>query len=227
MNTKNIFKLLLLFLFSLFVSSLAAETVAIVIKVKGDVKFLREGVVTSQALKRGFRLQDGDKITTGSKSYAAVRFIDDASMLRIRANSTCRIEGKKEKNQVIKNVYLEVGAILARVTQQRGKFTITTPTSVASVKGTEWISEHRIEGGTFYFGISGVVEISNEAGAALLHAGETVEVPDARTAPITRKSREGEGVWDEEFGAVDDFEFEFMNESGQKRMLRFRIETQE
>jgi hypothetical protein len=229
MKTKNILMLifLFLFLFVISVSSSVAETVAIVIKVKGDVKFQRGGSASSQEIKRGLRLQDGDKIKTGKKSYAAIRFIDDASLLRIRSNSTCRIDGKKEKNQVIKNVYLEVGAIWARVTQQRGKFQVTTPTSVASVKGTEWISEHKLVGGTFYYGLNGVVEISNDAGVALLHARETVEVPDANTAPRTRKSRPGEGVWDEEFGAVDDFEFEFENESGQMRMIRFRVETQE
>ena len=208
-------------------SALMAETVAVVLKAKGDIQLYRSGKVTDQTIKRGFRLQDGDKLVTGPKAYAALRFIDDASLLRIRANSTCSIKGKKEKNELIKNVYLEVGTIFARVTKQRGKFEISTPTSVASVKGTEWITEQIREGATYYYGRVGVVEISNDAGAALLREGETVEVLDANTAPVTRKSEPGEGEWDE-FGVdTEDYEFEFENEQGEKKLLRFQIRLEE
>jgi len=208
-------------------SSLVAETIAVVLKSKGNIQLYRSGKVSDQSIKRGFRLQDGDKLVTGPKAYAALRFIDDASLLRIRANSTCSIKGKKEKNELIKNVYLEVGTIFARVTKQRGKFEISTPTSVASVKGTEWITEQILDGATYYYGRTGVVEISNDAGAALLREGETVEVLDANTAPVTRKSKPGEGDWDE-FGVdTEDYEFEFENEQGEMKMLRFQIKLEE
>jgi hypothetical protein len=215
----------IIFIFT--VTAMAAETVAVVLKVKGSVSLVRGKSTTAQNLTRGYRLEHGDKLSTGNKGYAAIKFVDDASVIRIRANSTCRIEGKKEKNQILKNVYLEVGALFARVTQQKGEFKITTPTSVATVKGTEWISEHKSEGGTFYYGLKGIVEISNNAGVALLHAGETVEVLDANTAPRTRKSYAGEGIWDDEFGLEDEFEFEFENDGGERKMLQFKVQTQE
>jgi len=226
---KNRINVLLpLIVFAVFTaSSVVAETVAVVLKVKGNIQLHRSGKASDQSLKRGFRLQDGDKIVTGPQAYAAIRFIDDASLLRIRANSTCSIKGKKEKNELIKNVYLEVGTIFARVTKQRGKFEISTPTSVASVKGTEWITEQILEGATYYYGRAGVVEISNEVGAALLREGETVEVLNANTAPVTRKSRPGEGEWDE-FGVdTEDYEFEFENEQGEMKQLRFQIKLEE
>ena len=227
MKTKYIGLTFAAFIFLLTVTSMATETVAVVLKVKGSVSLVRGKSTTAQTLTRGFRLEHGDKLSTGSKGYAAIKFVDDASVIRIRANSTCRIEGKKEKNQILKNVYLEVGALFARVTQQKGEFKITTPTSVATVKGTEWISEQKSEGGTYYYGLKGVVEISNEAGVALLHANETVEVLDAFTAPRTRKSLPGEGLWEDEFGLEDEFEFEFENDSGERKMLRFNVQTAE
>lgn len=227
MKTKYIFLSFATIIFLFTVASFAAETVAVVLKVKGSVSLTRGKNTASQKLTRGFRLEHGDRLSTGKKGYAAIKFIDDASVIRIRANSTCRIEGKKEKNKILKNVYLEVGALFARVTQQKENFKITTPTSVASVKGTEWISEQKSEGGTFYYGLKGIVEISNNAGVALLHAGETVEVPDANTAPRTRKSYPGEGVWDEEFGLEDEFEFEFESDGGERKMLQFKVQTQE
>ncbi len=225
---KQINFFLLLIVFLMFAaSSVMSETVAVVLKVKGDIQLYRSGKVADQTLKRGFRLQDGDKLVTGPKAYAAIRFIDDASLLRIRANSTCSIKGKKEKNELIKNVYLEVGTIFARVTKQRGKFEISTPTSVASVKGTEWITEQILGGATYYYGKTGVVEISNDAGAALCREGETVEVLDANTAPVTRKSNPGEGDWDEFDVDTEDYEFEFENQQGEIKMLRFQIKLEE
>ena len=138
-------------------SSFAAETIAVVLKAKGDVNIVRGNQSSQLKVKRGFRLQHGDKLVTGKKGYAALRFIDDASLLRVRANSTCIIRGERQKDKVLKNVYLEVGTIFARVTKQKGKFEISTPTSVASVKGTEWYTEQRFEGRTFYYCTSGAI----------------------------------------------------------------------
>jgi hypothetical protein len=210
-------------------TSMAAETIAVVLKVKGKVSIARGSQATSITLKRGSRLENGDKLKTDKNSYAAVRFIDDASLLRIRANSICTIKGKKEKNQVIKNVFLEVGTILAKVTKQRGKFEISTPTSVASVKGTEWMTEQRYNGGTFYYGLEGVTEITNDAGTALLHADETGYVANNDTAPIIQPTKDGTVPTfddDKEDGA-DFFEFEFENDQGQKKLLEFMATPKE
>jgi hypothetical protein len=206
----------------------AAETVAIVLKSTGTVSLMRGEKATAMAVKmdKGSRLQDGDKIVTGDKSFAAMRFVDDNSTVRIRANSTCRIKAKKQKDEILKNVYLEVGALYAKVTQQRGKFEISTPTSVASVKGTEWISEQKFEEMTLYHCLGGVVEVSNDVGTALARAGETVEVADDKTAPVTRKTKPGEGVWSDGTGLQDNYEFEFENQSGEKKLLKFEVSSE-
>lgn len=222
---SKIFKIFIAFalVLALTTTSMAAGTIAVVLKVKGKVSIVRGNQATSITLKRGSRLEDGDKLTTDKNSYAALRFIDDASLLRIRANSICTIKGKKEKNQVIKNVFLEVGTILAKVTRQRGKFEISTPTSVASVKGTEWITEQRYNGGTFYYGLEGVVEITNDGGTALLHEDETGYVASNTTAPIIQPTKDGTvPTFDEDLDdGTDFFEFEFENAEGQKKLLEF------
>jgi len=230
MRSKK-YMLLIMIISVLVFSSLstAAETIAVVLKVKGKVSITRGGQATSLTLKRGSRLQDGDKLKTDKGSYAALRFIDDASLLRIRANSTCTIKGKKEKNQVIKNVALEVGTILAKVTKQRGKFEISTPTSVASVKGTEWITEQRYNGGTFYYGLEGTFEITNAAGTALVREGETGYVANDETAPIVQPTKDGTvPTFDDDLeGGADFFEFEFENDEGQKKLLEFKAMPKE
>jgi hypothetical protein len=230
MRSKNyILSIAFLLVLAFSISTMAAETIAVVLKIKGKVSITRGTQAQSITLKRGSRLEDGDKLKTEKNSYAAVRFIDDASLLRVRANSICTIKGKKDKNQVIKNVVLEVGTILAKVTKQRGKFEISTPTSVASVKGTEWITEQRYNGGTFYYGLEGVVEITNDAGTALLHEDETGYVANNNTAPIVQPTKDGTvPTFDDavEDGA-DFFEFEFENDEGQKKLLEFQATPKE
>lgn len=228
-SKKYILSIAFLLVLAFTMSGMAAETIAVVLKVKGKVQITRGTQASLITLKRGSRLQDGDKLKTEKSSYAAVRFIDDASLLRVRANSTCTIKGKKDKNQVIKNVVLEVGTILAKVTKQRGKFEISTPTSVASVKGTEWITEQRYNGGTFYYGLEGVVEITNDGGTALLHEDETGYVANNETAPIVQPTKDGTvPIFDEDMeDGADFFEFEFENDEGQKKLLEFKATPKE
>jgi FecR-like protein len=228
---KNIV-IILLSLFSVFIlftAVYAAKSVAITIRAKGKVKVYESGKTSEKNLKRGFRLRDGDKIITSDKSFAAFRFIDDKSLVRIRSNSSCTVKGQQEEdNSIIKNIFVEIGTIFARITKQKGRFQVTTPTSVASVKGTKFITDHRGEDGTYYFGEEGLCEIKNEAGVAQLRNGETAFVADKDTAPVVWKTRKGEKPSFEEFeGDDDEFEFEFENEAGDKKLLKFKAKKTE
>ena len=123
-------------------------------------------------------------------------------------------------------MFLEVGTIYARITKQNAKFEVETPTSVASVKGTEWNTEQLISGVTLYYCRSGVIEVSNEVGSALCRAGEMVEVKSSNSAPVTRKIPSDYDGWDIDT-EQEDYEFQFENEQGEKRLLRFRVNVEE
>ena len=101
-------------------SLLQAETIAVVLKAEGTVTVKRTGSNSDLRADRGFRIQDGDTLITANKSFAALRFIDDASLVRVRPNSICVFQGKRDQGRIWKNVTLEVGVILTRITQQRG-----------------------------------------------------------------------------------------------------------
>ncbi len=228
---KNILFAIIILVFTFAIQGMSATPIAVVLKVKGKVYIVRGGnKANALKPKRGFRLEDGDKLMTDKKSYVAIRFIDDGSTVRIRANSTCFIRGKKEKNEILKNIQLEVGTIFARVTKQKGKFEVSTPTSVASVKGTEFITDQKPagKGGTYYYGFGGTVEIKSEGGTGLLHGGETAHVASKSSPPIIRKTIKGEvPLFDETDEDEDLFEFEFQNDSGQKQILKFKVQKQE
>jgi len=221
---------LLKFLVAIMLTALLAQSVyaagpiAIVLKAKGPVTIKNAVSGKSVKARRGSRLRNGDKIKTGRKGRVAIKFIDDASLVRIRPNSSCTINAKKEKNSVAKNVFVEVGTIFSRITKQRSRFRVTTPTSVASVKGTQFWTVQKFNGGTMYFGEKGVVEISNDAGIALLKAGETGRVDSKNSKPIVRKSKKGEKpTFESEGDAPDEFEFDFEDSKGNQKIMKFKV----
>jgi hypothetical protein len=202
-----------------------AKSDAVVIKAKGEVTVTKANGTSIKA-KRGTKLENGDKIKTGSKGRMAVKFIDDNSLLRIRPNSSCTINTKKEQNSVAKNIFVEVGSIFSRITKgPNTSFRVTTPTSVASVKGTSYWTVQKFKGGTQYFGEDGIVEISNDAGTALMKAGETGIVSSNNSKPIVRKTKDGEKPTFDSDDAIDEFEFEFEDESGNKKILKFKAKN--
>ena len=212
-----------IFILLSFAFSFAVKPIAIVLKAKGDAKVTVKKSGKTVKLKRGFRLESGDKIVTAKKSFAAIKFIDDGSLVRIRSKSSCTISGKKEKNSLAKNIYVEFGTIFSKITRQKSRFRVSTPTSVASVKGTAFWTRQEFKGGTWYFGEEGVVEISNKVGSALLRAGETGHVPSAQGKPVIRKTKPGEKPGDEGEASLEELEFNFENEQGTQKTLKMKI----
>jgi len=223
---KILFTILLI---AIFTGTLLAQgPAAVIIKAKGDITIKNAASGKSINAKRGTRLSNGDKISTGKKGSLALKFLDDNSLLRVRSNSTCTINSKKEKNSVTKNIFVEVGTIFSRITSQKSSFSVTTPTSVASVKGTIFWTVQKFKGSTQYFGEEGTVEVSSDAGSALMKKGETATVTSKNSKPIVTKTKSGEGPSLGDTDAPDEFEFEFEDESGNKKLLKFKTQqTQE
>jgi hypothetical protein len=200
--------------------------VAVVIKSRGAVTVQKKGSSKQDRAKRGTRIYDGSKILTKAKSFAAIKFIDDGSLVRIRPNSSCTVNGKKEKASIAKNIFIEVGTLFAKVFQQKASFRVSTPTSVASVKGTEFWVKQILKGGTYYFGEEGIVEISNNRGSALLKKGETGYVGSSNSKPVVRRTKSGEKPqFEDDDVDTKEFDLEFENEEGQVKNLKFKVKT--
>ena len=196
--------------FSLVSQVLAQKPVAIIIKSKGDVSIKNTKTGKSTTAKRGVRLQNEDKITTGKSGRVAVKFLDDNSLIRVRPNSTCIINTKTEDNTVAKNIFVEVGTLFSKITKRNSRFSVTTPTSVASVKGTIFWTVQEFKGGTNYFGEEDPVSIENDAGSALMQEDETCFVASKNSKPVVRKQRPGEKpTFDSDDDLPDEFEKDF------------------
>ncbi len=197
------------------------QPIAILFKVRGKVFIKTQKQIRA---KRGMRIYDGTKIITKKRSFAAIKFIDDGSLVRVRSNSTCTFNGKRRQNSLAKNIFVEVGTLFSKISGLKGSFRVSTPTSVASVKGTAFWTKQEFKGGTYYFGEEGVVEIKNKSGSALLHSGETGFVSSPGSKPIVRKSKPGERPKTAaDNSRTDELELEFQNKDGQTKTLKFKV----
>ncbi len=150
----------------------ADKTVAVVMKVVGDVQ--AKQAKGWAKIDKGSKLLSGDQIQTKKDGFAAVMFIDDRSIVRVKPNSILKIQGTYEGKSISKQVVMDVGEMLVKVSKQKGSFQVATPTSVASVKGTEfWVLEGTE--GTKIIGLDGMIELTNNS------SGQTTTVTAGMT----------------------------------------------
>lgn len=111
--------------------------VALVKKIIKDVTYKKAGVSDWELAKTGLPLKDGEEVRTGSKSLALIIFSDGSGLLRVRENAILHIYGAKDEKKLNKNTFVEKGLIGFDVKRQGDEeFKFTTPTAVASIRGT-------------------------------------------------------------------------------------------
>jgi hypothetical protein len=136
---KRIILLLVLvpFIFSSVSKGQNNSPVALVKKIVKEVTFKKTSDSEWDLAKTGTPLMDGGQVRTGSKSLALVLFTE-GSLLRVRENSILNIYGSKEGNKVSRNTVITKGTLGFDVQKQGDdEFKFTTPTAVASIRGTD------------------------------------------------------------------------------------------
>ena len=155
----------IIFLFTFIFSVALSNKIAVATKVKGPVEIMPIGKKGFSDLEPGTILSDGDKIRTGPSGFTAIIFIDDKSTLKVKDNSEVVITGKRTAASISKKINMDEGTIRATVKKQNTDFVIQTPTSVASVKGTDFWLVSDPETGDQIIGIEGIVGlVNNETG---------------------------------------------------------------
>ena len=126
----------LLIMLTIF-SSAKGNVIARIVKSEGDVFMKRLGMSTySEKVKTGAAITNGDAIKVGAESFAAIIYIDDRSVIKIKENSKFSFMDSKNT----RTVDLVHGTLLNNIKSEGRKkaFRIQTPVSVASIKGTEF-----------------------------------------------------------------------------------------
>ncbi len=133
-------KKLLLVLICILCVAVAADAqkkkaVATVFKPVGTVDHKPENKEWTKA-KPATPLISGDLIRTGDNSFAIIKFLEN-SVLRVQEKSEVTINGEITKGEFSKNVHLDRGELGFNVKKRPNeKFEFSTPTSVASIRGT-------------------------------------------------------------------------------------------
>lgn len=156
--------------------------VALVKKVHKDVNY-RKSVQQTDWEKAviGLILNNGNEIKTGSKSLALIYFTDGSGLLRVRENSVLHIYGDKKERKLNKNTFIQQGFIGFDIKKQSEdeEFKFTTPTVVASIRGTSGFIEYS-EDSTFTMSLdSGSAQLSflgPQGGEGTLTEGNTVVI---------------------------------------------------
>ena len=181
------------------------ETLGLVTKSKGKVEYQKyDSNKFTSSVKRGLGLYGDDQIRTGDNGFSMYRYLDDASSIKILKNSEVIIQGRIDSRNITKNVEVTNGLLKFNIDQQNdGYFTVVTPTSVATVKGTEfWLICNGVEGDKF-LGVEGSVEVKNIESGQKVILNENSTVVSTSNGNIVTQT-----MTTEDFQQVDDLEDE-------------------
>ena len=202
----------------IFTSVMASSKIAIAIKVKGKVSVIQKGSPEKQSLKPGRALSDQDKILTGKDGFAAIMYLDDKTVVKLLGNSDLTVAGNRTGGKINKSLDIKYGKIAASITPQKGnEFRIATPTSVASVKGTELTIASDPSTGDSFTLLEGLIEVTNS------FTGETIEVEQGETAVSTPEgSLEVHETTTDDLAGFEDADVEIPTQE-----LRFEVEDKD
>ena len=172
-HNHSLYKIILIFIF--FINISFGESVARLIKSDGVVYLKRMGMQTySEVAQVGASINNGDAIKVGDYGFAALIFIDDRSVVKVKPNSQFEIMDTKNT----RSVNIEFGTILNKIEKEnRTKtFRVVSPVSVASVKGTEFAAMINPSGVDQFIGKEGLFDVFNSV------SGQTVSVGPGQKA---------------------------------------------
>lgn len=139
--------------------------IALIKKIVQDVTFKESEEADWELAKTGVPLQDGQEVKTGTKSLALILFTDGSGLLRVRENSILHIYGEKEANRLNKNTFLQRGQLGFQVSKQEDEqFKFTTPTVVASIRGTGGYIDVEDDSSTTVVCETGLIELQATGG---------------------------------------------------------------
>lgn len=200
----------------------ASNPVALISKVVLDVS-RKEADKEWQNAKKGETLSSGDKVKTGTKSVAIIKFKDN-SLVRVRELTELTVTGSMNGSAFLKSVELKSGVVGFNIKKQQTgeEFRFSSPTSVASVRGT---------GGSFTIGdtlvvTEGSIEFTNTISSTVVNvqAGSTgISNPDGTIT--TRPSTPQEKAAAEQAARVgeQDNRLEFDLRDGKGNLKRLKI----
>ncbi len=228
MKKRNIILLFALFVFAAslaFKATADTHNVALFWIIKNSVE-KKQGDQNWKGAKKGELIFNNDVVRTQKKSFALIKF-NDASTLRLGPNSEVQVYG--ENNPSSTNISSgDVGFTMTK--RKNGAFEFTTPTSVASIRGTQGLLAVQINGTDFLTIVEGLVRFVNKISHDTVDvgAGQTGE-SDSNGNLTVHQSTQGDlnrlTQLNNAFGQKHELRLQFRGNDGQIHELI--IETQQ
>jgi hypothetical protein len=199
----------------------SGNTVGLISKVIQDVT-LKQVDKDWQKAEKGEPLASGDRVKTGERSIAIIKFLDN-SLVRVRELSELAISGTLKGGAFLKSVDLQNGVVGFSIQKQRPQeeFRFSSPTSVASIRGTAGLFS------TSLTVIEGTVVFTNKmSGQSVdVHAGFTgISHPDgslqSRTATRAERMAAEEAAAGE---SLKKLELDLRDSQGKSKRLHIDI----
>ena len=170
------------------------DGIALITKSKGAIEYKKnDGTIIKDNLKKGTSLFDNDRIITGSNGFAKYVYLDDGSIIKVHKNAEVYIYGAIDKRSIVKQINVAEGNVKFEVSKQgKDDFTVVTPTSVATVKGTDFWLESNEEEGDQFFGLSGLVNVQNVESNVILQLTRNTTILSQPDGTIDIKKTEVE-----------------------------------
>jgi hypothetical protein len=224
--SKNYNFTLTVSLFVLFIGTMLPEehgVIAVTTKAKGNVNHRAWNSEDYFNLLPAKSLNDGDHIQTGDDGFGALVYLDDKSMIKIKENTNFDVMGTKNQGQISKRIKINNGIVKASI--QKGKiggFVIETPTSVATVKGTEFWMVTSSEGDQV-FGLEGTVELKNIISGEIIMVGINETGTSLQTGEINVATTDPSKVpTEDEKQEINEFDIHFEGPDGDQKTMKIR-----
>ena len=199
------------------------KLIAVTTKAKGDVTFRSWDSNDYNDLKPAKVLNDGDHIQTGDDGFGALVYLDDKSTIKVKENTDFDVIGTRSDEGISKRIKINSGTVKAKIQAgQVGGFIVETPTSVATVKGTEFWLVSSVDGDQV-FGLEGLVEITNNFSGDVVMVGVNETGTSLATGEVSVATTVPEDVpTEEEEQEINDFEIEFDGPNGNQKTIKIR-----
>lgn len=216
-------RIILILVLVLSISMILAEnSVAVTLKVKGEVEIKRDE--KADDLKIGEQLYNKDLLTTGDESFAAVKFIDGSSLVKLFANSVLEINTEREGEKLGKKNKLNLGELWSKVTGKMGTYELETPSTVVSVKGTEFVVVVSEEGYTSLYTIEGKVNIRNKSDGTSEDVEAGYKAYATGTGEIEVTEYDPDELPDEDQQESNTMEIHLRNDEGEEKTIIIEVE---
>ena len=197
--------------------------IAVAIKVTTDVYLRRSNKEELIPLQKDDKLYPGDRIICGDKGIVSMVFTDTSVELKLFPNSDMTLQGMRTAAGIVKRLFLPIGKLFSKVLN--GNLEVVTPTSVASVKGTEWWTLVDSPDLTRIIVLEGEVQVKHRETdeIVVVEKGKTAASSSAGTLEIVPTKNDEIPSFDQETYRSS-LEVEFESNTGDNTNLRIEFE---